>query len=109
MEIEIIYNSKVEDFLFDLTYILFKEEYFGFFESSKDYVLNLIVEIETHLELSPHRRSPKQLQKHGKFYITFNTTQPTTWYIFFDKNNNRYFVEFITNNHAPNAEFFNEI
>jgi hypothetical protein len=77
---------------------LFEAEYFGFFESSLEYVQNLrgfIFSIDTikHKETS--------IKKYGNFYCKYKHNNKTTWYILFDKLNDKYIVNNITNNHSP--------
>ena len=104
---KIVYSPDGEDFLFDLVHILYKEEYFGFFESSAKYVQNIIDEIDENLPKVTHHETPKELKHYGKYYATVKGSKRTTWYIVFNKNENRFSVKYITNNHAPDANYFN--
>jgi len=109
MEEEIIYSKAVEDFLFDLTYILFKKEYFGFFESSAKYVQDIVDEINNKLPKLTHHETPNELKHHGKYYVKIKGSKRTMWYVFFNKNKNRFIVKFIANNHAPKSAYLQHL
>lgn len=104
----IIYSSSVRTYLIELIAILYEKEYFGFEESAHQYVEQIRQSIRTDLpqEIN-HRTVPKELKHYGKYYIKIKGSNRTTWYVFFDKMDSRYFVEYITNNHTPQGAFFN--
>jgi hypothetical protein len=77
---------------------LYEDEYFGFFESSLEYVQNLrnfIFSIDT-LKIKN-----TSINKYGNFYCKYKHNNKTTWYVLFDKINDNYLVNNITNNHSP--------
>ncbi|MHB8259799.1 MAG: hypothetical protein ACYDCN_02365 [Bacteroidia bacterium] len=108
-KIEVFYNKGVESFLNNLVDILFKKEYFGFKKTSKEYVAKITFEINSEIHLKRHHESPKQLIKYGKYYIKVKGSHRTMWYVFFDKKDNRYFIEYITNNHVATAAFIKDL
>ncbi len=106
---EIIINDEVYDYLQKLIHLLYKKDYFSFIKDAESYVITIINKITNSLPKTTHRLTPLQLKKYGNFYIKLKGTRRTTWYAFFDKKDNRYYIEFITNNHSPKASFFNEL
>lgn len=105
---EIIISYRVRNFLRELITILYQEEYFGFLESAEEYVNNLIDEI-LQLSLKTHHHTPEQLKKYGSYYVKIKGSKRTMWYVFFEKHENRYLIEFITNNHTPLSEYLNQL
>ncbi len=97
---KIIYNANVENYLDALAYKLFHKEYFGFLKTAKDYVDNLTFEIERTISIKQHKLAPPRFKKFGTHYINIKTTKRTTWYVFFIKNDNKYIIRYITNNHV---------
>lgn len=79
MERTIRFSSHAKEYLDLLTLELFKKNYFSYFESSLEYVDNLIDFIIDNLPKNIHKSSPKELIKYGSYYITYNSTQRTTW------------------------------
>ena len=86
-------------------HLLFEKEYFGFLESSFDYVDDIIDFLEHNLPIFPHKKTPENLIDLGSKYIFYKANQNTTWYIFFESQDNRYLVTFITNNHSEIIQF----
>jgi len=103
-KIDVIITPKVIDFLDDLVRILYKKEYFGFIESAEAYVLKIYDSIEENILLSPHKTTPKILEHLGSNYIFYKANQRTTWFIFFEKQNNNYLITGILNNHCEEAK-----
>lgn len=104
----IIYSPSVRIYLIELIAILYEKEYFGFEESAHEYVEQIRQNIRVDLpqEIN-HHTVPKELKYYGKHYINIKGSNRTTWYVIFDKMDNRYFVEYITNNHSPQSAYFN--
>ena len=88
-----------------LVYKLFKKEYFGFLESSEIYVNRIVDFIFENIENFPHKLTPKQLKNIGSNYIFFKINPRTTWFIFFEKQNNIYLITQILNNHCEEAKY----
>jgi hypothetical protein len=100
---QIVTSPQVEHYLNNRVDILYYKEYFGFIENAEKYVDRLTGDIEKHLIHKTHKTTPKRLLKRGIYYAAFRINKHTTWYVFFDKKGNRYFIEYITNNHMPEA------
>jgi hypothetical protein len=88
-EIIIQYKPEVEYYLEDLIDILFEEEYFGFESYAQDYGAKIIDFIENNISIFPSRISPRILKNFGSNYIFYKANQRTTWYIFFEKLENK--------------------
>jgi hypothetical protein len=84
--------------LIELVEILYDEEYFGFKENAVEYVRNIYRFIYS-IPNQRHRKAKKQ--KFGDFYCPYKYNKQTTYYIFFDKEADLYFVRHVTNNHSP--------
>ena len=78
------FQNGVLDYLDDLVFILFKEEYFGFMQSSYDYVDKIIDFINHNITSFPSKKTPPELKNFGSNYIFYKSNQRTTWYIFFE-------------------------
>lgn len=108
-EKEIIIGKAVVIFLKELTATLFQKEYFGFLETAEDYVNDLIDGMYMQLYSENHYEAPAALKHYGNYYVKIKGSKRTTWYVFFDKNESRYFIEFITNNHTPHSAYLNKL
>ena len=102
---EIIIQDSVVGYFDDLVLLLIKENYFTYIENANDYVDKIIDFIYYELPNAQHKETPKELLKHGKYYVKYNANKRTAWYVFFDKKGNRYVIEYITNNHVGKAAF----
>ncbi|MDE1193483.1 MAG: hypothetical protein PW786_15255 [Arachidicoccus sp.] len=80
--------------------VLFEKEYFGFIESAEEYVWKIRDFIEENISTYPTKKTPFGLLQYGEKYLTYKANQSTTWYIFFSKIEETFFVKFITNNHT---------
>jgi len=102
----VIILPKVLDYLDDLVIILYKEEYFGFLESSSKYVKELLEDIKVNLPTKLHKPAPKYFDQYGKgmYYASFRKNKHTEWYAFFRiyKKNGEliYQIRYIANNHT---------
>lgn len=99
-EVKVFLRKDVTDFLEELIFRLFQKEYFGFRESAQEYVQKIYDFIEFSLPLAPHKKTPERLVSFGSHYVFYKANSNTTWYIFFEKNENRFLVTFITNSHS---------
>src|SRR5690606_5677419 len=99
-EIKVIFRRNVSDYLDELIFVLYENEYFGFKESAKDYVQKIYDFIEYNLPIFPAKQTPEKLSSLGSEYIFYKANQNTTWYIFFERSDNRFMVTFITNSHS---------
>lgn len=98
VKIEIL--PEVIVFLNELVELLFYKEYFGFEDSAQFYVQKIYDFIESDLMNFPHKTTPIKLKKFGSNYAFYTPNNRTTWYIFFEKSNNRYLITCLTNNHV---------
>jgi len=79
------YRPEVKQYLKDLAYILFKREYFGYLQTSIEYVERLTMDIEKYIDIKQHKHTPRALVKYGKYYASFSINRRTTWYVIFSK------------------------
>jgi len=98
---EIRYHKEVLIFFDELFDILIDKEYFSYYESSAKYLEELIEFIENNIEIFPPKPAPDNFLRFGNNleYIAYKRNQQTTWYIFFEKGVDFYFIKQITNNH----------
>ncbi len=109
MEKIIFVSPGVSNFLKQLVWVLYSEEYFGFEEDANRYVSRLRDAIYNDLPHLTHYQTPPQLKKYGNYYAKLKGSRRTMWYVFFEKKENRYLIEFITNNHAPQSAYLNKL
>ena len=101
----IVFKISVVKFLNGLIDILFEKEYFHSPESSRLYVAKIRKEIEKTIHLKQKYNTPSELIKHGLYYKKFTVNKGTTWVVFYDLAKDTFYINYITNNHAPDAEF----
>lgn len=87
--------------------VLFKEEYFGFEETAIQYALNFYSFIEKNILLPLIKPTPNELKSKGSYYVIYKVNKNTTWYILFDRNDDKYLISHILNNHVEEAGYFN--
>lgn len=104
---KVAYHPQVIDFLEQLTFTLYEEQYFGFYETACEYVDKMIDYISNNIHIRRHCKAPSYFESYGKnmLFITYQPNKQTTWYILFNINNNRYLVRYITNNHVSGHYF----
>lgn len=102
---KVTYSKEFVDHLDSLIHILYEREYFGYIESSIEYVLGIYDFIEVNICKLPHKKLPNTLRLLGSYFISFNSNKQTNWYIIFDKNDDEIFVTFIFNNHEKFAQY----
>jgi hypothetical protein len=88
----------------DLVRVLYKKEYFGFIETAEEYVLKIYDAVPENIKLSPHKSTLKNLQHLGSNYIFYKSNNRTTWYVFFERKNQKYLITGIINNHCQEAK-----
>ena len=101
----LIYQNNVLDFFDDLTFKLFDLEYFGFVESSENYIDRIVDFVEENIQNFPKRKTPLKLKRFGSNHIFFKINPRTTWYIFFEEQNNIFLITYILNNHCAEAKY----
>ena len=103
-EIKVIFTPYVIDFLDDLVRVLYKKEYFGFIESAEEYVSKIYDAVPENIKVSTHKLTPKNLKYLGSNYIFYKANNRTTWYVFFEKMNQKFLITGIINNHCEEAK-----
>ena len=103
----IIFAPSVEDFLYDLVEILHEKDYFGFYEDADDYVTGLMHDIIQSLSIKLKKPAPPYFDRYGKnmSYAVFKKNNNTQWYVFFNCENDIYYIRYIGNNHTC-AQYF---
>ncbi len=96
----IIFKDSVSEYLDDLVYNLYDNEYFGFIDSSEVFVDKLIDFIYENIGKYPSYKTPIEIKYIGSNYILYKSTQRTTWYIYFDTENDNYLITNIINNYS---------
>jgi len=100
------FTSEALEYLENLVTTLYQKEYFGFLETSKKYVEDLVDDIKTNLPKRQHKLPTKYFDRYGKdmLYASFRKNKQTEWYAFFSKyiedGNTGYLVRHIENNHT---------
>jgi hypothetical protein len=105
-EIKIFYKPDVELFLNELIFVLYKENYFSYLENAIGYKNKIIDFIEENIENFPYQNTPLPLYSLGSKYIFYKSNARTTWYVFFEKEENQILITYISNNHTEIANFF---
>lgn len=96
----VIFSEEVSDYLDNISIILYKNHYFGFLEDAYHYVEKIHNYIYDNIDKPISKITPQAFQKFGKFYIKYKANENTTWYIFFDRRDKRFLVNYILNNHT---------
>ena len=107
MEEIILYSEEVEIFLNDLIDILFDNEYLGFREDAQDYAIKIVEFINQSISTYPSKHTPPNLSQFGEKFMLYKANNHTSWYIFFDQNEHKFLIKFITNNHTDFIQNFN--
>lgn len=100
---KVIFKNRVLNYLDELVYTLFKEEYFSYAENAQLYVDKIVDFITLEIKNFPDKSTPQKLQYLGTNYIFYKSNNRTTWYIFFEKSNQNYLITGIINNHCEEA------
>ncbi|NDV83521.1 hypothetical protein D0T87_16235 [Bacteroides sp. 51] len=98
----IFFAPSAEGFLYDLTELLYEKEYFGSYESADKYVTDLVHDIVLSLPKCPKRKAPPYFNRYGKnlYYSVFKKNNNTQWYVFFNYEEDIYYIRYIGNNHT---------
>ncbi|MEX0996291.1 MAG: hypothetical protein WDZ45_04520 [Flavobacteriaceae bacterium] len=105
-KITILYKPEVEYYINDLVHTLYLEGYFSFLENAVEYTNGIIDFIENAIHTFPYKITPLNLNHLGSKYIFYNPNKRTTWFIFFESQEDTFLVTYITNNHAETAGQF---
>lgn len=106
---QVEFSKDASVFLAELAFVLLKNEVFSFIENAENYVDFISDEITENIHLKKHHLTNLELKKFGKYYAIISANKRTAWHVFFDKKDNRYFINKITNNHLPTAKTLNSI
>ncbi|WP_396151508.1 hypothetical protein [Flavobacterium sp.] len=104
-KVNILYKPDVEEFLFHLVFVLFKEDYFSYLENAEVYKDNIIDFVENNIKNFPSKKTPIPLNNFGSNYIFYNSNSRTTWYVFFEQKGTNYLITNILNNHCEEAKW----
>lgn len=82
---KVLFFPEVEEYLFELTEILYRKEYFGFKKSAVRYVTELVQDIVSSLDQKSQKEAPFFFKRYGKnmYYANFRKNKNTEWYVFF--------------------------
>lgn len=101
---KVIFKQDVLNYFDELIYVLFAKDYFSYPENVLNYV-DKIVQFTIHEITSlPHKTTPLKLKYLGSNYIFYKANKRTTWFVFFEKQNNNYMITGILNNHCEEAK-----
>ncbi len=89
---KIIFADKVSNYLDQLVYVLFEEEYFSYSDNAQVYVNKIVDFIVSEIASFPHKKTPSSLSHLG------------TYYIFFEKKATAILITGISNNHCEEAK-----
>lgn len=104
-KITILYKPEVVSYINGLVYKLYEKEYFGFLESALSYKNKLLDFIENNISTFPRKLTPLANVHLGSYYMFYLSNKRTTWYIFFEKENNTFLVTYISNNHSAISKY----
>ncbi|WP_179009347.1 hypothetical protein [Winogradskyella forsetii] len=84
-EVIIYYRPQVITYVNELVFSLYKNHYFGFMEDALSYKDKLLDFIDNNISDFPYKTTPFTLVHFGSYYMFYNSTKRTTWYIFLKK------------------------
>lgn len=98
---KVVYHKDVTEYLNELIDILYDKEYLGFKESAYDYVDWILEQIELSIHTKRKKSAPKYFDRYaqGLSYVVYKRNSHTSWYVFFKKQEDTYFIFYIGNNH----------
>ncbi|MDL2213747.1 hypothetical protein LJC21_01760 [Bacteroides sp. OttesenSCG-928-E20] len=98
---EVIYHKDVAEYLNELVDVLYHKEYFGFKDAAYDYVDWIFEQIESSIHKMHKKVAPKYFDRYGQrlFYVVYKRNAHTSWYVFFQKQEDTYLIRYIGNNH----------
>ncbi|GGA78000.1 hypothetical protein GCM10008015_18360 [Flavobacterium palustre] len=101
---KIIFKNNVLEYFDELVFLLFKEEYFSYAENAQLYVDKIVDFIFMEIKSFPHKRTPQKIKYLGSNYVFYKANNRTTWFVFFEKQHNKYLITSILNNHCEEAK-----
>ena len=102
----VIILPEVLEYLDEVVFIFYEKQYFGFLDTSIQYIDELIDEMKKTLPLRIHKPAPPYFDRYGigMFYAVFKKNKRTSWYAFFriyeDNGERIYQIRHIANNHT---------
>jgi hypothetical protein len=104
---KVLTTPEVKEYLNSLIFVLHEKEYFGFRESAREYVIELLEDMTKNLPIRQHKLAPERYARYGEdlHYASFARNKRTTWYAFFTKYQDEsgdtiYLIRYIGNNHT---------
>lgn len=99
---KIIYAANVREYLKEVSEILYEKEYFGFESDAAEYIDTLTLDINKNLSVSLKKQAPAYFNRYGKdlYYAVFKKNDNTSWYVFFNHEDDIYYIRYIGNNHT---------
>jgi hypothetical protein len=107
MERKIIFSTEANVLLKELLLLLYAKGYFSFWNNAREYVKQIVYYIVQYAYILNNVRMPRLIFRYGSNlkYITYRANKTTTWYIFYQQQDDVYLVRHITNNHVA-AQYF---
>lgn len=98
----IVFSPEVRGYLKDVSEILYEKEYFGFEEHAYNYIVDLVHDIMDSLPSKVKKKASVYFSRYGKdlYYAVFKKNDNTQWYVFFNCEDEIYYVRYIGNNHT---------
>mgnify|MGYP000857427285 CR=1 FL=1 len=103
---KVIFKTEVLKYFDELVYTLFSKDYFSYSENALNYVDRIVGFTTFEINSFPHKKTPLKLKYLGSNYIFYKANNRTTWFIFFEKQDNNYLITGILNNHCEEAKEF---
>jgi hypothetical protein len=99
---EVIFMPEVADYLEEIALKLYEAGYFGFKDKCKEYIDKLSDYGCQYIGILPDKQAPSHFDRYGKNmrYIVYHSNKRTSWYIFFQQDDEVYLIRYITNNHV---------
>ena len=98
----VVVKQSVLDYLDNLVTVLYEKNYFRFVDSAESYVneiFDFIQTIPTQISYDITNKNSKHYNKNLK-YCRYKANRNTTWFVYFEKRENRYIVKHIENSHT---------
>jgi hypothetical protein len=98
----VIFSPEASEYLADLIEVLYDNDYLGFKDSAKKYVEDLVIEIKTSIHHKSRKQAPPYFNRYekGMYYSVFKKNNNTQWYVFFNHEDDIYYIRYIGNNHT---------
>ncbi|MDR2003935.1 MAG: hypothetical protein LBQ74_12960 [Prevotella sp.] len=99
---KIIYAANVREYLKEVSDILYEKEYFGFEDDAAEYIDTLTLDIDETLPNRQKKKATPYFNRYGKglHYSVFKKNDNTQWYVFFNYEDDIYYIRYIGNNHT---------